>query len=214
MNMPLESIASGEHDKKILKQFRKYQRLGGEVHVKRMPSYTTTCNDIQNVIDKDYREFGIRYDALVCDYAALGCALSGTKDETQRISDFYVDLKNLANHNQFETTWTANHVIRAASDTRFKTKFQSTDTAKCIDIVRHVDVAFGFNRSELDQSIGTARLEIMDQRNGVSEGFALFKVDYKNQRADEVSKSDLKDYFEALKQVKVISLKKVKSDMD
>lgn len=204
MNKSKKDILSGEHDQKVLKQFRKYQRLGSEVDIHRMPAYTTTCDHIQAYIDAQYREFGITYTDLIVDYAALGGAISGNKDDTQRISDFYVDLKNLVERNKYYTCWTANHVIREAmkgKDNRFKTKFISTDTAKCIDIVRHVDVAFGFNRSDLDVAGNTARLQIIDQRDGLNDGFALFKVDYNTQRANEASKQDVKDYHEALKQI-------------
>lgn len=210
MGLNKKAILSGEHDQKILKQFRKYQRLGGEVDIKRMPAYSTTCNDVQNYIDNQYREYGIKYDAIVVDYAALMGAISGNKDDTQRISDVYVDLKNLTERNKFDVCFTANHIVRAA-DKRFKTKFQSGDTAKCIDIVRHVDVAFGYNRNDVDVQAGLARLEIIDQRDGVAEGFALFKVDYDTQRAVEVNKADLKKYYEAMKEFdsgKTITLNK------
>ena len=199
--------------KQVLKQFRKYKRLGGEVDVKRMTA-GSTCTHIQQYIDSQYRTYGIRYTDIIIDYAALMGCISGKKDDTERISDVYVDIKNLIEDNKFNTCWTANHIIRTAEN-RFKTKFLSTDTAKCIDIVRHVDVAFGFNRSELDMAGGTARLQIIDQRDGIQDGFALFKINIPHQRLDEVNKQELKDYYEAMKKTDSgIRTVKVKTDLD
>lgn len=202
MNMDKKEILSGEHDQKVLKQFRKYQRLGGEVDIKRMSAYTTTCNDIQAYIDQQYRQHGIVYNSLIIDYGALMAAISGNKDDTQRISDVYIDIKNLAKNNKFETVWTANHIIREAQK-RFSTKFISTDTAKCIDIVRHVDVALGFNRNEVDKATNLARLEVIDQRDGVPDGFALFKLDYAKQRATEVTKEVVMEYKQNIKSLTI-----------
>ncbi len=192
-------IMSGEFDDKVLKQFRKYARLKAEVDIKRFPAYTTTCTNIQAYIDDQYREEGIRYTDIVIDYGALLGAISGNKDDTARISDAYIDIKNLTEYNQFDTCWTANHIVRTA-DIRFATQFRSSDTAKCIDIVRHVDVAFGYNRNDMDIQAGNARLEIIDQRDGVSKGAAVFKVDYPKQRADEMTRQEIKDYWDLSKQ--------------
>jgi len=197
MGKTKKEILSGEFDEQVLKQFRKYKRLGCECHIRRLPAYSSTADDIQNIINDDYREFGLVYDVIIVDYAALMAALSGNKDDTQRISDVYVDLKNLALRNKVDAVWTANHVVRAA-DKRFATKFLSSDTAKCIDIVRHVDAAIGYNRNEFDEKSGTARWEIIDQRDGI-KGTVVFVVDYDKQRADEMNKGDLKDYWELAK---------------
>lgn len=213
MNKTKKEILSGEYDQAVLKQFRKYKRLGGEVDIKRMTA-GSTCSHVQQYIDSQYRTYGIRYTDIIIDYAALMGSISGKKDDTERISDVYVDMKNLIEDNKFNTCWTANHIVRTA-ESRFKTKFNSTDTAKCIDIVRHVDVAFGFNRSDLDMAGGTVRLQVIDQRDGVQDGFALFKINIPNQRLDEVNKQELKDYYEALKKSQAgIRTVKVKSDLD
>ena len=46
-----------------------------------------------------------------------------------------------------------------------------------------------------------ARLEVIDQRDGVQNGFALFHVDYEKQIALEVSKSELKMYRQEIKNI-------------
>ena len=195
MKKSKKDILSGAYDTKISKHFRKYKRLGGEIHIKRFSAYTTNCTHIQSYIDLLYNEFGIKFDNLIVDYAALLGAISGNTDDTQRISDVYIDIKNLALHNGYDHCWTPHHVIRGA-EKRFQTKFLSSDTAKCIDIARHVDAMLGYNRSELDIAMNTARLEIVDQRDGVQHGFALFHVDYEKQLATETSKSERREYQE------------------
>lgn len=197
MKKTKSDILSGNYDSQIAKHLRKYHRLGGEVDIKRFPAYTTTCTHIQNYIDNQYNEFGIKYDIVVLDYAALLGAISGNKDDTQRISDVYIDVKNLMDRNKFDHCWTANHVIRPA-EKRYETKFLSSDTAKCMDITRHVDAVFGYNRSKLDITLNTARLEIIDQRDGIQNGFSLFHVDYGKQLAEEASKIQIKEYYEAI----------------
>lgn len=199
MNKSKSDIISGQYDDKVLKLFRKYSRLGSEMDIKRMPAYLTTCQHIQTYIDEQYREFGIRYTDIIVDYGGLLGAISGQSDETARISDAYVDLKNLTERNKFDTCWTAAHTVRDA-DARFKTKFITKDIAKCIDIARHVDAIFGYQRSELDIQLGIGRLEVIDQRDGVQEGSVLFRVNYATQRADELSKPEVDTYYEALKQ--------------
>ncbi len=198
MNKTKREILSGEFDDKVLKQFRKFSRLGSEVDIKRMASYSTTCDHIQAYIDEQYREFGMRYTDLIVDYGGLLGARSGNKDDTGRISDAYIDLKNLTDHNKFYTCWTANHIVRTA-EKRFETKFLSSDIAKCIDIARHVDALYGFNRSEFDKQLGTGRLEVIDQRDGVQNGACIFQVDYEKQRASELSETRAKEYWAQVK---------------
>ncbi len=198
MNKSKKEILSGVYDEKVSKHFRKFKRLGSEVDIKRMSAYTTTCDHIQTYIDEQYREYGIRYTDLIVDYAALLGAISGNRDDFSRISDAHIDLKNLAERNKYFSTWTANHVVRE-SIKRYATKFKSDDIAKCIDVSRHVDAVYGFNRSEFDKNLGTARLEVIDQRDGVSDGTCLFNVDYNTQRATELSRERADEYWSQVK---------------
>lgn len=198
MNKPKMEILSGEYDEKVQRQLRKYQRLGAEVDIKRFPAYITDCNHIQAYIDNQYREFGLRYNELIIDGPHLMASISGLKDEEPRIGAVFIEIKNLTDKNKYDICWTPAHTKREAKK-RFKTNFTSEDIAKCIDLARTVDAIFGYNRSDLDVQLGIGRLEIIEQRDGVNQGAALFKVNYKHQRADELTKTEVDAYYAALK---------------
>lgn len=198
MNKTKKEILSGQFDDKVVRHFRKYKRLGSEVDIKRFPAYIATTNHIQNYIDDQYREFGLRYNELIIDSPHLMASLTGVQDEEPRISAVTVEIKNLVDKNKIDRCWIAAHTKRDA-EKRFKTKFTTQDIAKCIDMARTVDAIFGYNRSDLDVELGIARLEIVDQRDGESSGAAFFKVNYAHQRLDELTKIEIDTYYNALK---------------
>lgn len=193
-------IIRGEFDDVVQKYFRKYKRLGSEVDVKRFPALTTNTSTIQSYIDDQYADLGIKYDWIIIDAPHLMGSLENIKEEEQRISNVFVEIKNLVERNAFEICYCAAHTKRDA-EKRFATKFVSSDIAKCMDITRTVDAIFGYNRSEVDKKLGTARLEIVDQRDGVSNGAAIFKVDYSKQRMEELSKTEVDIYYQSIKSV-------------
>lgn len=180
-------ILDGEFDKKIKAKFRKYLRIGGEVVVERLPAGSTSAH-LQSVIDKYYREHGITFNDIFIDFIGKMGALSGAKDDTQRISDAYVDVSNLALRNNIDHVWTANHVTREGAKARMRTRYQGEDIAKCIDIVRHVHAVFGLNRTPEEEEAGFFRFEIVEQRDGKPHGRAVFQVDFDTQCIDELSK--------------------------
>lgn len=190
-------ILRGEYDDQIQKIFRKYKRLGSEVDVKRFPALITTTNHLQTYVDNQYAELGIKYDWIIIDAPHLMGSLENIKEEEQRISNVFVEIKNFVELNQFEVCYCAAHTKRDA-EPRFATKFKSSDIAKCHDITRTVDALFGYNRSEVDKKLNTARWEIVDQRDGVSNGRAIFKVDYARQRMDECSRTEVEVYMQSL----------------
>lgn len=196
MRLTKKEILSGDHDEKVNRRFRKYKRLGGEVVVWTLPALVTTANDIQNLIDKLYRETGFRPEVLVIDYAAKMGSISRKDDERGRIADVYLDLGNLALKNKIEHIWTANHVTREAARTRMATRYVAEDIALCIDIVRHVHAIYGLNRSTDEEEAGILRFELVDQRDGIQMGRSVFKVDMDTQRIDELSISDRKEFDE------------------
>lgn len=198
MNKSKMDILGGTYDEAVQKQFRKYKRLGSEIDIKRFASYVTTCSHLQTYIDSQYSEFGLRYDEIIIDGPHLMGSIANVQEEEARIASVFVEIKNLTEKNKFDICWTPAHTKRDAKK-RFKTKFTSEDIAKCIDLARTVDAIFGWNRSELDIQLGIARLEIVEQRDGVSEGAALFKVNYKHQRADELTKNEVESYYAAIK---------------
>lgn len=187
------SIISGDLDNHLLKLMRKYRRLGSEFVIKRMRAYKDTTDDCQNVIDKLKQEFGITFDVCVFDYPDVMASRSGQKDEVHRISDAYVDIKELADINKFECTWTASHVTREAAKRR-GTRYQAGDLAKCIDKIRHVDIAIGIQETPEEMKAGMMRLEIIEQRNGTANGNMLFWVDIEKQGMTEFSRAQVKEY--------------------
>lgn len=188
-----ETITSESWDEKLLKTFRKYKRLGAELVIKRFPALTTTASDIVNWLDELEREFGIKFDVGFIDYGLLMGAISGKTDDFNRISDAFLDIKNLAESKKYEAIYTAAHITREG-DKRTKYKYHSTDIAKCIDIPKHIDALWGIQENDTELENGVMRLEVISQRNGMREGNALFWVDMETQVAREFTKAEIKEY--------------------
>jgi len=203
-----EQIVSGDMDEKLMKQLRKYRRLGGEIKIKRMVAYVNHCGDIQTFIDRCWEELGVRFTDVIIDYADLMAALSGKTDEFGRISDAYVDIKNLLEKNKFKSGWTFSHVKKEAK-VRRGTKYIQEDLAKCIDKMRHADAALGLQENDDEKEQGVMRLEIMDQRQGKPDGSMYFWVDLNTQKAKEFSKSQIKEIRAQLASDKKLKREKV-----
>lgn len=194
-----EVINSEVWEEKLLKMMRKYSRLGAELVVKRFPALTTTCQDISNWLDEIKRDMGIEFDVGFIDYGILLASISKKQDEFGRISDAFLDIKNMAEERKLEAIYTAAHITREG-DKRTKTTYLSTDIAKCIDIPRHIDALLGLQENDNEQESGVIRMEVIEQRNGMREGNALFWVDIAKQRATEFTKPEIKSYREQMGQ--------------
>ena len=192
-NYTKRQILSGELDNSIRKTLRKYQRLGAEFAVKRLPALSSTANDIQDVIDYSYQEYGIQYDDIIIDYLGLLGSISGQKDDKDRIAQAYLDVANLAARNNIDHVYTAHHVTREASK-RAATRYTSNDIAKCIDIVRHVQAIWGLNRTEDEVDQNVFRMELVEQRDGKPYAKALFHVNLDTQKAEEFTKEQRREY--------------------
>lgn len=195
-NETKKSILSGEHDDKLYKTIRKYQRMGAEVLIKRMPA-GTTAQQMDTYLQEVYRDTGLKFDAGIIDYIAIMGSNDGEGDETKRISKAYLDVKNLAEKWGWEAVWTGHHVVRDAIKRR-PTCYEANDTAKAIDIHRHVDVLLGINQSPEEEAAGVCRWEIIDQRDGVGEGRVYFWLDISKQRMVEFNKTQIQAYREQL----------------
>lgn len=187
-----QDILSEKFDRKLMKLFRKYKRLGAELVIKRFPANATTTDDIQVYLDTLKQDKGFVADFAVVDYGFLGKAKSGKTDDFNRISDFFVDLKNFAEYNRFCALWTVAHVVRDAVKRR-ATIYKPGDIAKCIDIPRHVDMLLGLQESDEEIEAGVMRLEVIEQRDGVS-GKSLFWANLPKQTLKEFSKSEVREY--------------------
>ena len=186
-----KEIIKGSEDKKVQKTLRRYNRIGGEVYIRRLPGFSN-ADAIQRVIDEVYRDEGFKFDILLVDYLALMGSISHKQDDFGRISDAYVDIANLVKKNKIQHCWTANHIQRSALK-RQGSRYVGEDIAKCIDIVRHSQAIFGLNRSETEFQNGICRLEIVEQREGVPRGRAYFTVDPVTQRVDELTKNEIRE---------------------
>ena len=195
MNKTVEEIYSGEFDSHVQKQFRKFKRLGAEVVIKRFPAYSTTFNTVQAFIDDIYREYGIRFDVGLFDYLDLMGAISGKKDETERISDVYVDAKNFLEYNNMDSGWTGSHLNREGAK-KEPTKYKANDIAKALDKIRHADAIWGLNQSEAEREAGIMRFQVVDQRQGIPDGRALFWIDIPHQRLTEFTLEQIRRYEE------------------
>lgn len=189
-------VLSGKFDKKLAKVYRALSRTGGEIYVKRVPALSTT-DDLQKILDEIYQENGIKFDVCIIDYVGLMGAVSGQKEEFHRISEAYLDVKNLAQKNDLDLVLTGHHVIRAAYKRR-ETKYQSEDIAKCIDIPRHIDALIGCNQNQEEKQAGLFRLEMIEQRDGNSLGRVVGHFSAKTQRFLELQGGDLKEYYNVL----------------
>jgi archaellum biogenesis ATPase FlaH len=187
-------VIEGANDKRIQKKIRKYKRLGSEIVVERLPALTTNADSIQALLDRYYRIHGIRFDVLIVDYLGKMGSLSNKTDDFGRISDAYMDVANLCDKNKIEHCWTANHVTREGAKTRMNTKYESTDIAKCIDIVRHVHAIYGLNRTEEEEAAGFMRMELVEQRDGKPKGRAVFNANMDTQQFTELGIQSRRKY--------------------
>lgn len=186
-------ILSGDHDARVLKQLRKYRRLGAELVIRRLPALETTCDDIQKLADELRAEYGIVFDECYIDYGDLLGSNSGKKDDTERISDAYLDMKNLALRNNWDCIITASHVKREA-EKRESSIYLANDVAKCIDKIRHIDIVLGLQEDEGEKEAGVMRLVVVEQRNGPRDYPMYFWVDIEKQTLKEFSHKEVKAY--------------------
>lgn len=187
-----EKLLSEDSESRLSKLYRKYSRLGCEVMIHRFPA-GTTANQISSFLDGIYSETGMKFEVMIIDYIGLMGANSGQKEDNNRISEAYVDVKNLAEHWGFDVVWSGHHTTREGEKRR-ATRYEANDTAKCIDIHRHVDAMLGLNQNSDEKAAGVFRLEVVDQRDGRGDSRVYFWVDIATQRWDEFNKAQVDEY--------------------
>jgi hypothetical protein len=191
-----KEILSGQHDEEIQTVLKDHiKRFKGELIIKRMPALITTANDIDAYISYLYTEFGITIEILIIDYIAKMGSISGKESLHERIGEAYIDIGNLGMKHGIEHIWTAQHVHREAAKTKSTRKYSGTDVAGAMDITRHVQAIFGLNRTEEEEEKKFLRMEVVDQRDGLPKGRAVFEVDIERQFARELPKARLDDYY-------------------
>lgn len=176
-----KEILTGRWDLKLKKKYRRIKReKGGEIYIKRMDARSTIV-EMQQVLDDLENEYGLKFDNAFVDYVGLMGASNGAKDDEPRISQAFIDVKNWAKNNDFDYVITGHHVIRKAYERR-GTKYRPNDTAKCIEINRHVDGVYGIQQNATEQKSGVIRIEIIEQRDGEPFGAGWFHMDLRHQK--------------------------------
>jgi hypothetical protein len=193
-------LLSGKYDEAIQKSLRRnIKRFKAELVIKRMPALITTANDIDTYMNFLYTEYGFQPEILIIDYIAKMGSISGKEAMHERIGEAYIDIGNLGMKHDLEHIWTAQHVTRAAADARLMKKYKSTDVAGAIDITRHVQAIFGLNRTDEENEESFLRMEVVDQRDGVPNGRAIFDLDIERQVVRELPKERLDTYYQRYK---------------
>lgn len=195
LNKTKLEILSGEFDKLEQKHMRKYKRLGVDFIVERVPALVADSNYIKNLIQKVEANSGIKINVLIIDYAAKLASTLKDREDTERISNVYIDLDNLATECNIDHIWTAQHVKREASSHK-ETRYEDNDIASAISIVRHAQCILGLNSTQDEEDNGIQRLEVVVQRDGVPHGRCLFNIDLDRQRWKEFSRDARKAYDE------------------
>ena len=216
-----KEILSGEYDKQVQRALKKRRRLKSELVIKRFPALITTANDIRSYMDYLYREFGLVIHILIIDYIAkMGC-ISGKDSIHERISEAYIDVANLALEKDIEHIWTANHVNREAAKKRESKRYDSIDAAGTLDISKHVQAIYGLNRTPDEEAKGIQRLELVEQRDGVTSGRAVFNIDMSTNYMKEMSDKQREGYdilyakaFDEDEPEEVKPKRKIKGDLE
>jgi len=206
-------ILNGKFDLRLKKIYRKFKRLGGEIYTQRMPAYSTTT-DFQRVMDEIYNEYGIKFEVGIIDYMGLMGSVSGKKEDQERISDAYIDVKNWADHNGLDMVFTGHHVKREGYDRRAY-RYRPDDLAKTTEIERHVDAIYGIQQNENEETANIVRLELIVQRDGLPSGRCLFNLKLDQQRLTEFTSDELEKYAVTLgKEVQIEPGRKIKRKLD
>lgn len=194
INVSKKDLYTGDFDKKEASHIRKLSRLGVELVIERVPAMITDCNYIRDLIYK-LRSQGINIQVVIIDYAAKLASIARDKEDFDRISNVYVDIQNLADEENLDCIWTANHITREGAKHR-ETRYEENDISGAISIVRNAQGIYGLNATPQEEAEGIQRLEIVVQRDGLPFGRAVFKVDVEHQRAVELTKEQRKAYDE------------------
>ena len=194
INVSKKDLYTGDFDKKEASHIRKLSRFGVELVIERVPAMITDCNYIRDLIDKLHSQ-GINIQVVIIDYAAKLASIARDKDDFDRISNVYVDIQNLADEENLDCIWTANHITRDGAKHR-ETRYEENDISGAISIVRNAQGIYGLNATPQEEAEGIQRLEIVVQRDGLPFGRAVFKVDVEHQRAVELTKEQRKAYDE------------------
>ena len=196
-NVDRQGLLQRENDKKLLKMIRRYARFGGELIVKRFPAGTSTVQ-LEQYIDNLYREHGLVVTDMFIDYPdIMGDTLgTGAAEETKKIGQVYLDLKNLGDKKKITSMWCPSHITRDSA--KAGKKRRTTDQAKSQDKSRHADMNLSIEQDDAEREAGIMRVELVSQRDGPQDGRAYFSASLAKQKIKELSKQQVEE-IEALK---------------
>lgn len=181
---------------KLKKMYRKFNRLGGDLYIERLPA-GSTFNDVGEVLERLKSDHGFIPEVLVMDYLILMSPLKNKGSTHEDTSQVYIDAKDFAKRWELDCIWTANHINREAHKRR-ATRYESTDAAKALDIGRHADLIIGINQTHDEANNDILRMEIVDQRDGKGEGACYFSVNHAHQHLKEFTHDMIREYREAV----------------
>jgi hypothetical protein len=184
-------LLSQKFDKQLMKIARKYARFGGEIIIKRFPAGSTTAH-IAAYSQKCRDEYGLNITVALIDYPDVMGSTDHQTDETKRISQVYLDIKNLSETEKWYAVWCPSHLQRKDKDNKRK-KVSTADIAKAIDKVRHADVVLSAEQDADEREAGIMRMELIVQRDGPPEGRVYFWVDVEKQRLKEFTTTDVEE---------------------
>lgn len=191
-------LGGEEIDTKLLKKLRLYKRFGGELIIRRFPAGSTAM-DISKYITWVRENHGLIITDMICDYPDIMDDIKKSKSDVEKISNVYIDLKNLARDHDLNSIWCPSHVNREGDKAQGK-KFKATDIAKAMDKVRHADIIMGMQQDENEKEAGIIRVEMVDVRDGISDGRIWLKGNLATQRVKEFSKQEVKQLEDLLRE--------------
>lgn len=189
--------SGGEVEKKLQKVARKYARFGGEIIIKRFPAGSTT-HHIATYAQKCRDEYGLNITIALIDYPDIMGSTDKQTEETKRISQVYLDIKNLAEEQKWYAVWCPSHVQRIDPKNKKQGKRASGDISKAIDKVRHADVVLSAEQTADEKEANIMRLELVVQRDGPQDGRVYFWADIEKQQLKELSVSEREDLENAI----------------
>lgn len=183
-------LGGQEVESKLLKKLRLYKRFGGELVIRRFTA-GSTAKDIGNYITWLRENYGLIVTDMICDYPDIMDDIKKSKNDVEKIGNVYIDLKNLAKDHDLNSIWCPSHVNREGDKAQGK-KFKATDISKAIDKVRHADIIMGMQQDDDEKEAGIIRVEMIDVRDGISDGRIYLKGNLATQRVKEFTRAEVK----------------------
>lgn len=211
MNKDRKGLLDPDNMQPFLKMVRTYKRFGGEIAILRLPAGSTT-KEIQKEIKRLKDEDGLIVKKMMCDYPDLMGSSDGASIEDKRISQVYIDLKNLAEEEDLDVIWTASHVNREGSKEGRGKKYRHEHMAKASDKVRHADMVLSMVQDEDEIEAGIIRLELTAQRDGLQSGRVWFWANLAKQKLKEFNRAQVKEAEEMYKEKNAREGKKTKEE--